>query len=210
MWGTLATANTYRYSSKEIDPQSGIYYYGYRYYEPNLQRWLNQDPIGEEGGLNLYGYVRNNPIKWTDPLGLEIRLYANPAFGNSALTHEFFWSTDENEGVGENGSSGSAIGNGVPSQFDPNSTSDPYVTIDTYGLTDADFLDLVANDPKLNSGLYVPFVNDCHKSAQATYFDATGYNLNDPFPRVNSWSGAIGSLVGGILDSLPNLDGLLD
>jgi len=71
MWGTLATANTYRYSSKEIDPQSGIYYYGYRYYEPNLQRWLNRDPIGEWGGINLYRYVRNNPINYRDPFGLQ-------------------------------------------------------------------------------------------------------------------------------------------
>ena len=71
MWGTLAVGNTYRFSSKEIEPKSGIYYYGYRYYEPNLQRWLNRDPIGENGGLNLYAYVGNNPINYYDPLGLE-------------------------------------------------------------------------------------------------------------------------------------------
>jgi RHS repeat-associated protein len=62
MWGALAPVNTYRYSSKEIDWQSGLYYYGYRYYEPNLQRWINRDPIQENGGLNLYEYVANNPI----------------------------------------------------------------------------------------------------------------------------------------------------
>jgi len=70
MWGTLAVGNTYRFSSKEIEPKSGIYYYGYRYYEPNLQRWLNRDPIQESGGLNLYGFVGNGPINRVDPLGL--------------------------------------------------------------------------------------------------------------------------------------------
>ena len=80
MWGTLAVGNTYRFSSKEIDTRSGLYYYGYRYYEPNLQRWLNQDPIGERGGLNLYEYVGNSPVNAVDPLGLAPG-YGNPISG---------------------------------------------------------------------------------------------------------------------------------
>jgi len=70
MWGSLAAANTQRFSSKEQDPRSGLYYYGYRWYDPNLQRWLSRDPIQERGGINLYGFVRNSPINWIDPLGL--------------------------------------------------------------------------------------------------------------------------------------------
>jgi RHS repeat-associated protein len=70
MWGPLAETNTYRFSSKEVDLTSGLYYFGYRYYQPNLQRWLNRDPIGERGGLNLYRFVRNDPINLFDPLGL--------------------------------------------------------------------------------------------------------------------------------------------
>ena len=71
MSGTLATANTYRFSSKEWNAQTGFYYFGRRYYEPNLQRWLNHDPIGERGGINLYDYVHNNPINMFDPFGLQ-------------------------------------------------------------------------------------------------------------------------------------------
>jgi RHS repeat-associated protein len=70
MWGTLAAGNTYRFSGKEYDLHSGLYYFGYRFYDPNLQRWLNSDPIGERGGLNLYGFVGNNPINDVDQLGL--------------------------------------------------------------------------------------------------------------------------------------------
>ena len=48
MWGSLAAGNTYRYSSKEVDLRSGAYYYGYRWYQPNLQRWVNRDPLGDK------------------------------------------------------------------------------------------------------------------------------------------------------------------
>jgi RHS repeat-associated protein len=72
--GPAANLNTYRFSSKQVFPDGAFvraerYYYGYRWYEPFLQRWLNQDPIGERGGVNLYDYVVNNPIRYVDPLG---------------------------------------------------------------------------------------------------------------------------------------------
>jgi RHS repeat-associated protein len=73
--GTLASANVYRFSSKPIHAASGLYYYGERFYEPNLQRWLNRDPMGEWGGINLYGFVGNSPPNGLDPLGLEITYY---------------------------------------------------------------------------------------------------------------------------------------
>jgi RHS repeat-associated protein len=67
--GPLAYANVYRFSSKEAHMNSGLEYYDYRYYDPNLQRWLNRDSIGEGGGINLYGFVGNNPVNWIDPYG---------------------------------------------------------------------------------------------------------------------------------------------
>lgn len=69
--GSLAGANVYRFSSKEIHVNSGLYYYGYRFYDPSVQRWLNRDPIGEEGGVNLYRFVENDPISLTDGFGME-------------------------------------------------------------------------------------------------------------------------------------------
>jgi RHS repeat-associated protein len=68
--GPLADANVYRFSSKEIHANSGVFYYLYRWYDPTLQRWLNRDPIDEAGGVNLYSPVSNNPLKDVDPYGL--------------------------------------------------------------------------------------------------------------------------------------------
>jgi RHS repeat-associated protein len=70
--GPQAEANSYRFSSKSLDQTTGLCYYGFRWYDPNLQRWINRDPIGENGGINLYEFVGNDPVKYVDPLGLDI------------------------------------------------------------------------------------------------------------------------------------------
>jgi len=67
--GPLAEANRIRFSSKEFHPPSGLSYFGFRFYDPNLQRWINQDPMGERGGLGLYTYVGNAPTIAVDPDG---------------------------------------------------------------------------------------------------------------------------------------------
>jgi RHS repeat-associated protein len=63
--------NRYRFSSKELVTGGNLYYYGYRFYDPNLQRWPNRDPFDEEGGLNLYAFVGNDPIDYYDRFGLK-------------------------------------------------------------------------------------------------------------------------------------------
>jgi RHS repeat-associated protein len=68
--GTVAAEMPFRFSTKYQDTETGLIYYGYRFYEPSTGRWLNRDPIEEEGGLNLYVYVGNNPNSFIDPLGL--------------------------------------------------------------------------------------------------------------------------------------------
>jgi RHS repeat-associated protein len=91
--GPLAGANTYRFSSKEWNANSGLYYYLYRFYDPNYQRWINRDPIGEMGfgaqhgktgakgllflkpnvkleGPILYTFLSSDPIDRIDRFGL--------------------------------------------------------------------------------------------------------------------------------------------
>ena len=60
----------FHFSTKLRDPDSGFNYYGYRHYDPAAGRWLNRDPIEEEGGLNLYGMVENDALNLVDVLGL--------------------------------------------------------------------------------------------------------------------------------------------
>lgn len=60
----------HRFSTKPLDAATGLYYYGYRYYDPKTGRWPSRDPIGEEGGINLYGFVGNNGINHADYLGM--------------------------------------------------------------------------------------------------------------------------------------------
>ena len=67
--GPAAADNPFRFSTKYTDPETGLVYYGYRYYNPFTGRWLNRDLIGEEGGQNLYGFVYNRPISWIDSDG---------------------------------------------------------------------------------------------------------------------------------------------
>jgi RHS repeat-associated protein len=60
----------YQFSTKRYDAGTGLNYYGYRFYAPVIERWLNRDPLGEAGGINLYGFVGNDPVNYWDFNGL--------------------------------------------------------------------------------------------------------------------------------------------
>ena len=62
--------NPFRFSSEYHDDETNLVYYNYRYYSPELGRWLSRDPIEEEGGVNLYVMTGNNAIGYIDNLGL--------------------------------------------------------------------------------------------------------------------------------------------
>ena len=70
--GPLADFFRHRFSTKYYDSETGLYYYGYRFYSPLLMRWLNRDPMGVEGGLNLYGFCENCSAVKFDADGLAV------------------------------------------------------------------------------------------------------------------------------------------
>jgi len=71
--GSYASENRFRFSTKYTDAETSLIYYGYRYYDSKRGAWINRDPIEESGGVNLYGFVTNNPVTYSDALGLAKR-----------------------------------------------------------------------------------------------------------------------------------------
>jgi RHS repeat-associated protein len=67
-----ASQKRYRYTGKEKDEESGLYYYGARYYACWLGRWTAADPTGLVDGLNLYMYCRGSPVGMVDPNGTRV------------------------------------------------------------------------------------------------------------------------------------------
>jgi RHS repeat-associated protein len=72
-WGNVqaGAVDTYGFTGREWDGETGLYYYRARYYDPKIGRFIGEDPIGFKGGSNFYTYVRGNPIGRTDPSGLQ-------------------------------------------------------------------------------------------------------------------------------------------
>jgi len=69
--GVEVSGKRYRYTSKERDEETGLYYHGARHMVPWLGRWTSADPAGMVDGPGAYTYVRNNPVRLKDPTGKE-------------------------------------------------------------------------------------------------------------------------------------------
>jgi RHS repeat-associated protein len=67
--GPMAQTFNHLFSTKYFDWETGLSYYGHRYYSPTPGRWPNRDPIEERSGINLYGFVHNNPVNVVDADG---------------------------------------------------------------------------------------------------------------------------------------------
>jgi RHS repeat-associated protein len=76
-----SSPSNFGFSTKYEDVETGYLYYGFRFYDPVTGRWPNRDPIGEEGGKNLYGFVHNDGLNSVDYLGnarLRVVSYSGP------------------------------------------------------------------------------------------------------------------------------------
>ncbi len=78
--GTEVSAKRYRYTGKERDDETSLYYHGARYYAPWLGRWTAADPMGTVDGTNLYAYVRGSPVNLIDPSGTKGNTFQEKGF----------------------------------------------------------------------------------------------------------------------------------
>jgi RHS repeat-associated protein len=70
----------FRYTGQRLDPETGLYYYRARYYQPGIGQFLQTDPVGYKDNLNLYAYVGDDPTDRTDPSGLISAMGAEEAY----------------------------------------------------------------------------------------------------------------------------------
>ena len=86
---TETVANHLRFPGQYYDAETGLHYNWHRFYDPETGRYITADPIGLDGGMNLYAYVQNNPVNWVDPEGESYIYYVNQGlyYGTLALEH---------------------------------------------------------------------------------------------------------------------------
>ncbi len=68
---TESVGNNIRFPGQYYDSETGLHYNWHRFYDPTTGRYISADPIGLEGGLNLYSYANQNPVNFIDPEGLK-------------------------------------------------------------------------------------------------------------------------------------------
>lgn len=84
-WVKNALISPWGYSGKRIDHETGLIYYGRRYYDPLQKQWATKDPIGFADGANRLAFVRNNPLSFRDHFGLTAEADQPPSKKDEAL-----------------------------------------------------------------------------------------------------------------------------
>ncbi|RJP75702.1 MAG: RHS repeat-associated core domain-containing protein, partial [Desulfobacteraceae bacterium] len=84
--GSYADENAFKFSTKYHDTDTRLIYFGYRCYDPELGRWINRDPSGESGGVNLYVIVQNDVVNQSDYLGLRNLTTTEESYRQSFLS----------------------------------------------------------------------------------------------------------------------------
>jgi len=79
--------NRFLFTGREFDKETGLYYYRARYYNPQIGRFLQTDPVGYGAGMNLYAYCGNGAVNWGDPSGLDPCDPCKPAAGSPGWTY---------------------------------------------------------------------------------------------------------------------------
>ena len=132
---------------------------------------MQADPLGLVDGASVYGYAGQNPGRFIDQNGLEVRIYSSTAFGTPGINHAFVYGTECECGAGTNRSSPSD--SGAAQGFGVGDRSGNYNVMSVPpGTNEAD---LIANiRERLDRSIYLPYFNDCHAQLRSA-IESLGY-----------------------------------
>ena len=170
-----ALENPYTYTGREFDLESNLYHYRARAYDPQTGRFLQQDPIGLNGGINPYVYVKNNPINTFDPLGLQGLLCIRKAkdeLGALGYNHAYYWDTTAEPGQ-------ESLGDTGPFPFEPEIGPGPGNSCFVIEGSEGKEKDIRgALQGYIDETVFFPFVNDCFAGVEEAIM-SQGLNVPD-------------------------------
>ena len=180
-----ASDNPYQYTGRENDG-AGLYYYRNRYLRAPMGRFVSEDPLGFAAGQNHYLYALGNPLRWRDPLGLDVTVYLYPGVGGNPFGHI---------GIGVNGDPivgfdpaptagfSTYFGRDVPGEMDSIPASrapKDSVTIYTTPEQDQAIRQYLA---RRNPGKYNELANNCAQTVHNARLAGNINSLDTPFPQ---------------------------
>ncbi|CAI8926274.1 RHS repeat-associated core domain-containing protein [Pseudomonas sp. IT-196MI5] len=166
--------NPLRFQGQYFDVETGLHYNRYRYYDPQVGRFIGKDPIGFAGGLNVYAYAPN-PAGWVDPLGLSFA----EAAANAAL------SAGKKSGAAAELRVGNQVFTGISGESAPHNPKVTGALMGTPGANRANWhggcAEIVCLDKALNAG-----VDPAGGTSRAVNIGISGSGHNTPKPACSS------------------------
>ncbi|MDX6444755.1 MAG: hypothetical protein QOH71_1829 [Blastocatellia bacterium] len=104
--GSGNSRTRYGYTGRERDTDTGMLYYRARFYDPSIGRFLSEDPLQLDAGINFYAYVHNDPLKYKDPLGLTVWVCSrltHPPESWVGANHSYFFDDRNGQACGLSG-----------------------------------------------------------------------------------------------------------